>query len=126
MKNNQLKNAIKAMVILIAFFATIAFFTSCTKTEVIEKNIINEPEKNQDLMYFTNRTTFSRYSVTYRYHAALSSPKDSLFYYTKFSASTDSTPIRFKWIVPQSHELANSPVFVIISRNPPKDGEEPQ
>lgn len=123
----QFKNAFKAMAILVAFFAAIAFFTSCTKTEVIEKNIIQEPDKPNDLVYFTRLSNSNqpRFNRSYRYHSNMSSPKDSLFYYTSFWAYTD-TQVYLKWVPVVSHEIANLPVNVIISRKPPKDGEEPK
>lgn len=126
--NKQLANAFKAMAVLLAFFAAIAFFTSCSKTEVIEKNIVQTMDNPVDLMFFTGRMNMNKpkYSRTYRYHANMSSPKDSLFYYTSFIAYTDSTPPRFKWVPVITHEIGNDPINVIISRKPPKDGEEPQ
>ena len=121
----QFKNAFKAMAILVALFAAIAFFTSCTKTEVIEKNIIQEPQ--QDLIMLEYKIQFTRWHRAWRYHASISSPKDSLFVYTRYAIEPDVVPQLMKWLPLTSHNVEGMDDYkVVISRKPPKDGEVPQ
>ena len=121
----QFKNAFKAMAILVAFYAAIAFLTSCTKTEVIEKTIVQEPQ--QDLIMLEYKIQFTRWHRAWRYHADISSPKDSLFVYTRYAIEPDVVPALVMWLPLTSHNVEGMDDYkVVISRKPPKDGEVPQ
>ena len=122
----QLANAFKAMVILVAFFAAIAFFTSCSKTEVIEKNIIQTVDNPADSIMIEYQLPFSRWHRMWRYHANMSSPKDSLFYYTVFPADPDSPMVEKRWYKVMSHEVAAGDYKVVISRKAPTNGQTPE